>query len=1774
MEKKTARLTNSITSTAFRSFNKWGGVTYDDILSNYPVELIDKCWLTLSRFIIENYQMGKGTFIKGLGTFTFTNVEYSLEGTTNQYERDVKKRRPVFIVSPEFVDFLRPGQFTSKSGLIYYTQKINNNISICKVNYATLSYGVNISKEEYVTITSSIIKSMADQIRRGVFREKYMPALGMLLIRGNVFGMRFDNEAYDRNTLQSQRLIHTKKNIQLCMETSQSSGVRQRDIKDIDKAIRDIRPSTAVITKISPSGDEWLKKSMNIDIREIQEEPRGDLLINKPEDNKEYYVDQRYYREYPKQDLRGKRISQELLEAILNKKHLILREMKKYDHHGDGIITRFDFICAFKAANAHYKIGSELITDIVELYINNSAENLVNYGLLMKAICDDIQTIVTKEYSEFPIEKYKNTIPPNNKRAVSAYAFSRQTGNLANKAASSIDSYLSMGEIRESEVKNDINRIKKIAAFMASRTSNRMISYLELMSVLQSYSISLQKVALLRILKFLGISNPNAFSLSDFLHKIRQTSFVKPSNKVTQKEIERCLSNIRRALSSLGGIDYLFKEKEIISYDEFIARISPHIKESIKVLHAVFDYISPGSNTLNKNDYMSYLKTNEESNEYNNNFDIKAINCIRNKMYSMEMKSDAYFNYLLSYNVCRYENAFTLEEFERLLQFEKYNYSINDIRAIFRYIDFKKDGIIDREEWNRTINRFPHPITVIQNYIREHKMTIEEIAYKMGIDILSNKNIDNILNTRMDKQAFKMKMKQINDSFENEFIFSLFDAIVYNSNQIEKNLISVYQIFDVFNIYKNDNYMNINSSEICEEVINKVQANTSFKSLIASCQTYDKFIKGRIPITNFLNVMHKEIGNKLSDENLLRFVRIHRKIDANDNVYYHELISIIYADSKENTFLKCIEHLKKILREDCNNDLYLFFVKMNNMENGYGMKKFVTIEKLYEFFRNNVDMLQEKTMYMFDVDGDGVVSFEDMKKIIIQYIDKEFFDNKKQIQKDTNAKNDKITFESYKKIVNAIQIAIKKVNMTEVNLFQFLDQNQDSFISKIEFETQINRLPLNQKLTKNQIDSFYSYLDVYATGKVNIETFLSQFRKCDSKDNLYKGNFIIENLILSEFAKFYLRNNNLCDTEIFSLLDSDHDGVISCNDIKKFALNTLLLSNNELNDTKIKHVMNAISLTRNGNITLADIRYLMEKINTNDIGEYFDTIRQMCNVGVTKVNKDKMWIKEIMDKFGMFISEKYNGNVDIFFHDNFGDNTFEIDIKTFKIFIDKNYKLFTAYSMTPKEIEVIFNHYSNGKKTITTKDFEKQFNSNKDYQYDFYSQMHYDIYNFINLNFPKSQDAFKYFKKVQPISNIAPTTNFNKTFNANSTNYITQTEFFNGINYLFPNKYSTDTVLNYINKIFPNNVNNNKRISYSEFTCIYFEKFQFDKTFSKTMTNFSKILTNRPVSSTPLITFNSPFITKEHPPLKTPYDLDPLEKIKRLILSSKYDFEKKFKENIILSGNGLANQFEFRNMIKELNLGLTNIEIEDIISHSGMTRDGYINLVDFYRYITNEDQNLKISKEHILAQLKEIKQLIYKYYTNPKLAFELNDKEIKQQIDFDKFKKIIYDIYKRESKQCPNYPMMKYVYDFIDIRKDGIIDINEWNKVFAITEGSLDIKASQTKLKQLREWETSNDISNIYKMIARNKKAIKDKVKLFTMGRSGVNGNGMVILSDNLVDILKNVLGKIRLSNTQWKMLVAIGDRDKSGMIDFDMFMNVVDTSSKMERSHPLPKFK
>ena len=65
----------------------------------------------LCLYIAQNYESGRGTSIKGFGVFTYTSSEVNLEGTTNQYNRDKKGKKPVFIVSKEFNEYLKPGQY-------------------------------------------------------------------------------------------------------------------------------------------------------------------------------------------------------------------------------------------------------------------------------------------------------------------------------------------------------------------------------------------------------------------------------------------------------------------------------------------------------------------------------------------------------------------------------------------------------------------------------------------------------------------------------------------------------------------------------------------------------------------------------------------------------------------------------------------------------------------------------------------------------------------------------------------------------------------------------------------------------------------------------------------------------------------------------------------------------------------------------------------------------------------------------------------------------------------------------------------------------------------------------------------------------------------------------------------------------------------------------------------------------------------------------------------------------------------------------------------------------------------------------------------------------------------------------------------------------------------------------------------------------------------------------------------------------------------------------
>jgi Ca2+-binding EF-hand superfamily protein len=183
-------------------------------------------------------------------------------------------------------------------------------------------------------------------------------------------------------------------------------------------------------------------------------------------------------------------------------------------------------------------------------------------------------------------------------------------------------------------------------------------------------------------------------------------------------------------------------------------------------------------------------------------------------------------------------------------------------------------------------------------------------------------------------------------------------------------------------------------------------------------------------------------------------------------------------------------------------------------------------------------------------------------------------------------------------------------------------------------------------------------------------------------------------------------------------------------------------------------------------------------------------------------------------------------------------------------------------------------------------------------------------------------------------------------------------------------------------------------------------------------------------------------------------------------------------------------------------------------------------------------------------------------------------------------------MYQRNNQDLPTFILIKNAYDTLDLRKDGIIDIKEWCISFASYNGKLDvnsekvpngpeffnsqlqsIKDNNIKNKihnriNLREWETSSDITDLYLLIYKNRKLIKEKI---FQSNCILNGSGdTLVQADNLLNIIRDLLPNNNLSQTQWKMIVSIAQNESNNnMIDIDKFFRLMEITSKHLMSHP-----
>ena len=259
-----ASLCNDINIKGFTIANKGYSFSRNSVLNNYSQEVIDACWESLSINIIQNYQRGKGTSIKDFGVFTFKGPSVNLEGTTNENIRDKKPRNPIFLVSKDFNNEFKIGEYTKQNGIIYYHQKDNKNIPIVKFNLAEIAFSISMSKDEVGNILKHLIKYIGELIKNNNFKGKIMPGLGVLLSRKNIVAVKFNEEFVVENKFKNKKLNFLKKNITLDMNMDKAQDVVINNYDNLYKVNEELKSNNSLYTTCEKSAKDYLEQKYHI----------------------------------------------------------------------------------------------------------------------------------------------------------------------------------------------------------------------------------------------------------------------------------------------------------------------------------------------------------------------------------------------------------------------------------------------------------------------------------------------------------------------------------------------------------------------------------------------------------------------------------------------------------------------------------------------------------------------------------------------------------------------------------------------------------------------------------------------------------------------------------------------------------------------------------------------------------------------------------------------------------------------------------------------------------------------------------------------------------------------------------------------------------------------------------------------------------------------------------------------------------------------------------------------------------------------------------------------------------------------------------------------------------------------------------------------------------------------------------------------------------------------------------------------------------------------
>ena len=563
---------------------------------NTEQRIKERCWELLTNNIISNYKSKTGTRINNFGIFTFMIPD-------NSYKDDNTSLNiiPIFLINENFVNNIKPGIYDKKKGLVEFVDKkllINNNIEILDVDYEKLSKKLNISKEIFENNISNIICDIKGKIKQEIFNAKKMEGLGILLKRGNIFGMRFDNNyGNDINEIKNKYNLQSIK-IRLRKNINKLNQIKNKHKNHNDLIVQNRYNTNFFFNSPSINGNKLkIKEYNNI-------KSNNDLYknINLTDNNEKIDKVKNTLRNFTLLKLKNLKLDNKILENICNKKEILIKKIKEENNNND-IIKKEKFINYFLIF--HTSLDNETINKMINIYINRNNDNINNdieYNAIINQLCNDAQKII--ENSKYmTINKKMNSLQNQNKNQISNKF--KDKPNYKSNILPNIK-IIDNNKTKDNFLnQNELYKIKKIISTYCKEKYTNLITYREFYNLLNKNNINANIIE--KLFEFKNMNNDQLIDLTECILLI---------NKRIKRKISKELS------SSLNKINIDTRKERLYITNNYINSFNNRqrnefnsllLTDNFFTLSQDNDLYSLNNNSLKDNDIkINHINNNEE----------------------------------------------------------------------------------------------------------------------------------------------------------------------------------------------------------------------------------------------------------------------------------------------------------------------------------------------------------------------------------------------------------------------------------------------------------------------------------------------------------------------------------------------------------------------------------------------------------------------------------------------------------------------------------------------------------------------------------------------------------------------------------------------------------------------------------------------------------------------------------------------------------------------------------------------------------------------------------------------------------------------------------------------------------------------------------------------------------------------------------------------------------------------------------------------------------